>query len=149
MCGAVFTWVGANGRRTYCDGCKPKAVEQLAQRKNAARNAKWTADPNYRARQRAVQLKKNYGLSVERYDEMLAQQGCVCALCGRPPKVDGVRSAGRLHVDHDHSTGVTRRLLCLNCNRAIGYFRDDPEVMIEAARYVRHFRGYDGEPAQE
>lgn len=50
-----------------------------------------------------------------RYDELLAIQGGVCALCGNPPKEGG----RRLHVDHDHKTLELRGLLCFRCNRAL------------------------------
>jgi hypothetical protein len=49
------------------------------------------------------------------YDAMLAAQGGVCAICGRPPKPGG----RRFHKDHDHKTGRLRGLLCFTCNRYI------------------------------
>ena len=71
---------------------------------------------------------------------MLSGQGGLCAICGQPPKPDGVRAAGRLHVDHDHVTGAVRALLCNECNRALGYLRDDPNLMRAAAEYVELHR---------
>ena len=49
------------------------------------------------------------------YAALLAAQGGVCAICGRPPKQGG----RKLHVDHDHRTGRIRGLLCFTCNRYI------------------------------
>lgn len=72
------------------------------------------------------------------YDAMLAAQGGVCAICGRPetrPAPNGQPS--RLHVDHNHSTGLVRGLLCNNCNQAIGKMGDDPDRLITAAEYLR------------
>lgn len=81
-----------------------------------------------------------YGLTPEQYDEMLAEQNNVCFLCKRPPH-------GRYHkflaVDHIHDeTLQVRRLLCMSCNKALGSFMDDPELLRRAARYVetRGFR---------
>jgi hypothetical protein len=65
------------------------------------------ANPDKR---RAYNLKQ-FGLTVEQYDEMLRRQGGVCAVCGRPPKVR------RLNVDHDHATDRVRCLACHLCNR--------------------------------
>lgn len=111
------------------------------ERKNAARRISSAADPDKRAAQtRADNLKRAYGLTVEQYEAMLASQNGVCALCCEAPKSDGVRAASRLHVDHDHETGRVRALLCNHCNRGIGAFRDDPELMQRASLYVRKHR---------
>lgn len=107
------------------------------ERKNAARRIASATDPERRAAQnRAANLRRNYGLTPEHYDEMFAAQNGVCALCGSPADPNGVRAASRLHVDHDHETGRVRALLCNHCNRALGYFRDDPELMQRASLYV-------------
>lgn len=78
-----------------------------------------------------------YGLTVEAYQQMVEQQGGVCKICGRPPS-DRWK---RLHVDHDHSTGKVRGLLCHKCNTAMGNFNDDTDVMRLAIRYLEESRG--------
>lgn len=85
-------------------------------------------------------LMREYGITVEQYEVMLASQNGCCALCGKPPKPDGNRNASRLHVDHDHETGLVRQLLCNNCNRGLGAFFDDPDLMRRAAEYIERFR---------
>lgn len=83
---------------------------------------------------RRYRLKKNYGLSEERYLEMLAAQDEKCACCG-----DGsffVKS-GHLFVDHDHGTGQIRGLLCRNCNSGIAYLGDSLEGVERARTYLR------------
>jgi hypothetical protein len=57
-----------------------------------------------------------------------------------PPTGETPLGRGRWHIDHDHVTGQVRGLLCNNCNRGIGYFGDDPQVMTAAARYVATHR---------
>ena len=89
---------------------------------------------------RAWRLRTKYGLTVEDFDQMLAAQGGVCAICGNPPKPDGVRAASRLHPDHDHVTNRNRDLLCLSCNVGVGHFRDDPALMRAAAEYIERHR---------
>lgn len=88
-------------------------------------------------KQRRSDLKKNFGITVEQYDAMLAGQGGGCAICRA--KVSGGRGR-RLHVDHDHVTGQIRGLLCHGCNTGLGGLKDDPDTITAAARYVREHR---------
>jgi hypothetical protein len=80
-----------------------------------------------------------YGLTPEEYDVMFAEQNGLCAVCGRPPEGNGV-SRHNLVVDHDHDTGETRSLLCDFCNRGLGIFRDDPDLLMAAAAYLLQYR---------
>jgi len=77
---------------------------------------------------RADHLMRKYGITVEQYDAMLEGQGGGCFICGRPPRPDI-----SLHVDHDHSTGQVRGILCFCCNNALADFQDDPALLGEAA----------------
>lgn len=61
-----------------------------------------------------IDLKRTYGITLEKYKEMLKEQDHVCALCKNPQK--GKRP---LVVDHCHTTGQIRGLLCYGCNRFI------------------------------
>ena len=81
--------------------------------------------------QRKWQLKQ-YGITQEDFDRMLAEQEAVCALCGGPP----TRGHKRLCVDHSHETGRVRGLLCHSCNLGIGKLNDDPTLLRKAADYV-------------
>lgn len=65
---------------------------------------------------------------------MLAAQGGACAICQTPPEDP---RGYRMHVDHCHSTGQVRGILCGPCNRGIGNLDDDPERCIAAAEYLR------------
>jgi recombination endonuclease VII len=73
-----------------------------------------------------------HGLTVAGYEELVAQQNGRCLLCRQPTVA--------FHVDHDHETGLVRGLLCQACNRGLGFFGDDPELLLAAADYVRHHR---------
>jgi hypothetical protein len=46
-----------------------------------------------------------------------------------------------LSVDHNHTTGAVRGLLCANCNLAIGYANDDPVVLRKAIAYLDKYEG--------
>jgi hypothetical protein len=80
-------------------------------------------------------------ISPEQYEAMVVSQDGVCAICKRPPHTFGVRT---LDIDHDHrccpgtySCGkCIRGLICLACNRALGLFQDNPEILRIAANYL-------------
>lgn len=76
-------------------------------------------------------LRKTFGLPPEEYDRMLTAQAGICAICSAKP------NGKRLSVDHDHSTGRVRGLLCGLCNFALGAFRDNPDTMAAAIRYLK------------
>ena len=54
----------------------------------------------------------------------------ICGICGSEP------NGKDLHIDHDHATGAFRGLLCHSCNVGIGHFKEDPEVLDAAKRYL-------------
>ena len=87
------------------------------------------------AANRKAMLKIRHGITVEEYDRMLRAQHGVCAICRQPP-MGTTPNNRRLHVDHDHATGVRRGLLCSTCNRGVGHFYDDPALLRSAATYL-------------
>lgn len=101
-----------------------------AERVNATQRRR-RAKPEVKLQARAAHLMRKFGLTLEQYDAMLEAQGGGCFLCGRPPREDI-----SLHVDHDHSTGRVRGILCFCCNNALADFQDDPELLRKAACYV-------------
>lgn len=80
---------------------------------------------------RRDQLKHHYGITIEQYDAMCAKQNGVCAICKRPPR----GKMQRLSVDHCHKTGTVRGLLCITCNRTVGYL-DNPDWLAQAQTYL-------------
>lgn len=83
--------------------------------------------------QRHYKYKINYGISLEEYNEMFAEQNGCCAICKRHQ----TEFKKHLHVDHNHETGEVRGLLCHNCNLALGRFQDSPEIIKAALEYVQ------------
>lgn len=93
-------------------------------------------DPQRAAtKERRKGLSKNYGITPEEFDTMLAAQNDRCAGCGRTAEEAGGRWP-RLHVDHCHRTGRVRGLLCHGCNVAIGHARDNPQTLRNLAAYL-------------
>jgi len=83
------------------------------------------AHPGYN---KSRMLKRAYGITLDDFDAMVAEQGGRCAICGVDPP--------RLSVDHDHATGQVRGLLCDSCNNGLGRFRDNPDSLMAAAAYL-------------
>jgi hypothetical protein len=76
-----------------------------------------------------------FGLTKERYEQMLREQDGRCAICG---DVSRFRSE-KLVVDHCHASGGVRGLLCGHCNVAIGHMGENPDRLVSAAEYLhRH-----------
>lgn len=73
-------------------------------------------------------VKHKFGLLWDEYESLKAQQGGRCLICKEEKK---------LGVDHDHSTGKVRGLLCSNCNSAIGMLNDNVELLKAAIAYLK------------
>jgi CRISPR/Cas system-associated protein Cas10 (large subunit of type III CRISPR-Cas system) len=79
-------------------------------------------------------LKHTYGITLEQYNELVIKQNNKCAICGN-------EQVGKdLFIDHDHTTGKIRGLLCSTCNFAIGLLKDDPALCDTMATYLRKER---------
>ena len=104
--------------------------------------ARWRANnpEKMRKAKRAYRLKEK-GLTMQQFADILQAQGGGCAICGRPHVEGDTRNA--LVVDHRHSTGANRGLLCHWCNRAIGLMKDSAFLLRRAAEYLES-KGHDG-----
>lgn len=81
-------------------------------------------------------MKKRYGITWEDYQELLVKQGHKCAICGSND-AQSERTSGKLFIDHCHTTGKVRGLLCSKCNHALGQFNDDETLLFKAVDYLR------------
>lgn len=79
-------------------------------------------------------LRMKYGLTVDDYERMTAAQDGLCAICHRPA------ASGLLDVDHDHSTGKVRKLLCGPCNMMLAGAQDSMETLWAGTDYLEGFR---------
>lgn len=86
--------------------------------------------------QRALYLKRAYGLTVEQYEALGNRCGICGAEQGNANRTNGDGKPYRLHVDHCHDTGRIRGVLCINCNMGIGYFKHDIELLRKAIEYL-------------
>lgn len=115
------------------DGFRPECKECTSNYQRAKR-------PEYAGSvSRRYSLKKNFGITVEQYDQMLADQDGRCKICGSD-KSTGRWDTGFLCVDHDHETGKIRGLLCSTCNSGLGMFKDNLPILESAVKYLKQGR---------
>jgi hypothetical protein len=81
-------------------------------------------------------IKRLYGINYNEYLELAEKQGCKCAICGSEES-NNVRTSGKLFVDHCHTSGKVRGLLCSRCNHALGLFQDDIDRLRSAIDYLK------------
>src|SRR3990167_4410389 len=131
-------------------GARPSPVHQLRRKRNlepwSADNAQWISriggnanrlDPQYA---RDWKLQTKYKMTREEHAALLESQGGVCAICGSDNAQLSTKRRTALHVDHCHATKVVRGLLCAGCNRGLGYFNDDPDLLRKAVAYLTKSR---------
>lgn len=85
-------------------------------------------------------IKKKYGMDGDEFFAYWsANRGC-CYLCERKMEMPKAGQQGQslisCAVDHDHKTGRVRALLCARCNKALGFFEDDVELLKKAIKYL-------------
>lgn len=78
-------------------------------------------------------LKKNYGITLDTYNDLLKSQNYKCAIC----KTEQSDLLKKLAVDHNHKSGIIRGLLCDSCNRGIGLLGDDIQILNRAINYLK------------
>lgn len=86
-----------------------------------------------RERHRDLHVSRRHGISVEEYRLLLAKG--VCDICGKAEKAKN----RCLSIDHCHSTNRVRGLLCGNCNKALGGFKDDVTLLSLAINYLKKY----------
>ena len=70
-----------------------------------------------------TKAKSSYGITKEQYDSLKR----VCVICG---------STDNLKIDHSHQSGRIRGMLCDHCNKGLGFFKDDPTLLLRASDYI-------------
>ncbi len=84
---------------------------------------------------RDYELRSEYGIDLNTYHQMFDEQSGCCAICGKHQDV----LTKTLSVDHSHTTGQVRRLLCHKCNMAIGLLDDSPELAAKVSQYLTEY----------
>jgi len=130
QCSTCLEWKDKSnfGRRTLSkDGLLGQCKECISAWKESRRDE--LRDNNY---------KNTYGISLDEYNEKLKLQNNRCEICKtHESEVFG----GRLHVDHRHKDSAIRGLLCRNCNIALGFLKEDADIVAEMLHYIRKYNG--------
>lgn len=134
--------------RNHVDSWKAKSsTPEFKEHKNAVRRMQYATDAEYREKRklqarltqqrhkdtRLNQRMRAFGLTADDYYKILEFQHGKCAICGSEI---GDVMGNRLYVDHDHTTGAVRGLLCSDCNFGLGKFHDSVDLLHNAIQYL-------------
>lgn len=89
----------------------------------------WQRSERGKRSYRQTYLKAKYGLTIEEFQSMVAAQNGRCAICGCDDR--------QLVIDHNHSSGAVRGLLCNLCNQGLGALQDSEPVLKAALLYLQ------------
>lgn len=124
-------------RAKTCHKQADEGVKLCSSCREAIRRWKRANPERVRTQSAAQHLKRRYGLTVERYGEMLKEQGGVCRICLRPETARVASGETKpLAVDHCHETGRVRSLLCNNCNTAVGFLESRRDLIDSMLEYI-------------
>lgn len=93
---------------------------------------------------RNSKLKSMYGLSLDKYNEMVKKQNNLCGICGSAEdkisqKNQQIKRLSVDHLDRKDGSKLIGLLLCDDCNRGLGMFRENHELLLKAAEYRKKY----------
>ena len=121
---------------------RTKAERRAYQKAYYAKNKERLAAANREryANQRDVYYERmiynNYGITLDDYNRMFEEQNGVCKICHETCDHPQRRKSGTLSIDHCHTTGKVRGLLCNQCNSLLGWARDNINTLQKAIEYL-------------
>lgn len=108
--------------------------------KRAVTRQLFLSTENGQRKTKSWKMQGRYGITLDDYNDMRNEQRYCCAICGghetEVPKGNSKSNERALHVDHCHTTGIIRGLLCTNCNTMLGKVKDDIAVLQKAIDYL-------------
>jgi hypothetical protein len=122
---------GINNFCKECVNARLRTPEALAYRRKRG------STEAVKEKLRNYYYKKTYGITYGAYCLMVRVRKGKCGICSRIPTRESSRIGhDHLVIDHDHKDGLIRGLLCESCNKGIGLFGDNPELLEKAADYL-------------
>lgn len=130
------------GYRTRCKSCIKPQAHEINKKNYLARKSNGYYDKFDRIDRKRRELKAKYGITLEEYHTILNNQEGKCAICLGEIKVKYKDKKETFFcVDHDHVTGYVRGLLCVQCNAALGQFKENVENLERAIKYLKKYKG--------
>ena len=130
-----------DGLYSYCKECKAAMTRSYNEKNREdvrGRQRARNKTPQGRRATRSNNLKAKFGISVQEFDQRFRAQDRCCAICKRRRKTKEKSFA----LDHNHSTGSLRGILCHSCNRALGLADENTRLLRAAIKYLeRHSQG--------
>lgn len=113
-----------------CNLCNNDKYKGIPKTRRAQYNNKPLANKEtYSNKRKAQIIQYKYGLTIEQYTALYNKQNGTCAICHTP--------LIKPHIDHDHTTGIVRGLLCLHCNLVLGHAKDSTKTLESAIAYLQ------------
>lgn len=122
-------------RSPYCISCKNSTSLRYRSTPQAIQKRK-DYKKSYQSKEEALRLQKYYKISLQDYNKILEEQKYVCAICKCPESRFRNGRVHKLGVDHCHTTGTIRGLLCFNCNFSFGALKEDPLIIRSLLKYA-------------
>ena len=116
-----------HSRKYYAKNKEKLAAQSRAWRENNPDKSKRSYTNSW--------LKKKYGITIEQYEEKARQQNYLCAACGEEHK--GKTKQTTLHLDHCHSSGKLRGMLCYRCNLGLGLLDENISRLKGLIKYLK------------
>ena len=117
--------------REHGDRKKQYNLKHKEERKKQRQEYRFKNKEKLRKEKKKYRLEKKYKLTVAQYEHMLITQNNKCSICNSD--MDGYRNCC---VDHNHKTNKVRELLCHNCNKMLGFARDNAVTLLKAVNYL-------------
>lgn len=136
----ICTKCGQNpATKSWCKACTKDYTDQWYLR-NKQKHQKLTSKrrngenrTRFQAQSRNSRFKSKYGINEEQRNQLLENQQSKCAICGDHENETPKKT---LAIDHCHTTGAVRGLLCIRCNNLLGFARDDISILETAIQYL-------------
>ena len=133
-CGVEHSGTNSKCPACYADWSKAWRLKNRVKSTEICRAYRKRHPDRWRAYNRKYSLRTTYGITPEIYEQMMQAQGGACAICKtKTPSGPGKK----LMVDHNHSTGEIRGLLCLHCNFVVGRSLENPAILLSAIAYLK------------